>query len=73
MGLDAENVTDICEGGFNVTVCDEGNTTIWYYSVDNNPNVETAKNITVKIDTTPPGLTGCGIIHPMISTTQWCI
>jgi len=28
--------------------------TIWYYSVDNNSNVETAENVTIKIDVTPP-------------------
>jgi hypothetical protein len=51
-GPDAENVTDISENGFHVTVLDEGNTTIWYYSVDTNSNVEATKNVTVKIDTT---------------------
>jgi parallel beta-helix repeat protein len=54
MGPDAGNVTDISEGGFNVTVSDEVVTKIWYYSVDNNSNVENAKSITVKIDTKPP-------------------
>jgi hypothetical protein len=53
-GADAENVTEISEGGFNVTVSDEGITTIWYYSVNNNATSETVKNLTVKIDTTPP-------------------
>ena len=52
-GTDAENVTDITEATFNVTVSDEGVTTIWYYSVDNNATNETVKNVTVKIDTTP--------------------
>ena len=53
-GPDAENVTDISEDKFNVTVSDEGITTIWYYSVNNNATSETVKNLTVKIDTTPP-------------------
>ena len=36
---------------FNVTVSDEGSTTIYYYSVDKNetPNVESMKNLTVRI------------------------
>jgi len=54
VGPDAENVTDISEGRFNVSVTGEGVTTIWYYSVDNNSNIETTKNVTVRIDTTPP-------------------
>jgi len=54
VGPDAENVTDISEGRFNVTMSGEGVTTIWYYSVDNNSNIETTKNVTVRIDTTPP-------------------
>jgi len=53
-GPDAGNVTDISEGGFNVTVSDEGTTEIWFYSVDTNSNIEPIKNITVKIDTTQP-------------------
>ena len=56
-GPDAGNVTDITEGNFNVTVLKEGTTEIWYYSVDNNTNIETTKNVTVKIDTTSPILT----------------
>ena len=38
---------------FNVTVSDEGSTTIYYYSVDKNetPNVESMKNLTVRIKT----------------------
>ncbi|MFZ2071785.1 MAG: disaggregatase related repeat-containing protein [Halobacteriota archaeon] len=39
---------------FNVTVNNEGVTEIWYYSVDNNTNVESAKNVTLRIDTAPP-------------------
>ena len=54
MGPDAENVTDIGEDKFNVTVSDEGVTTIWYYTVNNNATSEPIKNVTVKIDTTPP-------------------
>jgi len=52
-GIDAENVSDITEDTFNVTVTDEGVTNIWYYSVDNNATNETVKNVTVKIDTKP--------------------
>jgi len=54
MGPDAENVTDIGEDKFNVTVSDEGVTTIWYYTVNNNATSEPIKNVTVRIDTTPP-------------------
>ena len=54
MGPDAENVTDIGEDKVNVTVSDEGVTTIWYYTVNNNATSEPIKNVTVKIDTTPP-------------------
>jgi len=53
-GTDAENVTDITEGKFNLTVLAEGVTNIWYYSVNNNSVTETVKNVTVKIDTTTP-------------------
>ena len=42
---------------FNVTVSDEGITTMWYNSVDNNSNIETIKNVTVKIDISPPKIT----------------
>ena len=43
---------------FDVTVTDEGNTTIWYYSVDTSttPNVEPTMNMTVWIDTSPPAI-----------------
>ena len=51
-GLDAENVTDISEDTFNLTIADEGATTIWYYSVNNNATSEAVKDVTVKIDTT---------------------
>ena len=54
-GPDAGNVADVSESGFNVAVWDEGDTTIWYYSVDNNFNVEAAKSVTVKIDATATG------------------
>ena len=55
-GQNAGNVTDISEGGFNVTVLGEGTTEIWYYSADTNttPNIETTKNVTVRVGTTPP-------------------
>jgi len=51
-GLVSDNITELT---FNVTVSDT--TTIWYYSVDKNetPNQETTKNLTVRIDTIPPG------------------
>jgi len=41
---------------FNVTISDECNTTIYYYSVDKNgtANVEVTKNLTVRIDRTKP-------------------
>ena len=55
-GPDAENVAAISESGFNVTVSDEGTTQIWYYSVDNDSNVEHVKDVTVKIDTTASGI-----------------
>ena len=51
-GQDAANVTDISEGEFNVTVSGEGNTTIWYRTVDDNSNVEPIKNVTVRIKLT---------------------
>lgn len=54
LGSDAENVSDISEDKFNLTVSDEGVTNIWYYSVNDNSVSETVKNLTVKIDTTPP-------------------
>jgi len=57
-GPDAENVSTISEDKFNVMVFEEGVTTIWYYSVDNNSNIETTKNVTVKINTTPPAANG---------------
>jgi len=58
-GSDAENVTDITESKFNVTVTDEGvTTTIWYYSVNDNSVTETVRSVTVKIDTTPPAANG---------------
>lgn len=50
-GTDAGNVTDVGESKFNITVMDEGVTTLWYYSVDNNSNFETVRNVTIKIDT----------------------
>ena len=59
-GTDAGNVTDITEGGFNVTVSDEGITQVWYYSVDLNSNVETTKDVTVKI----PHITSVTIQSP---------
>jgi hypothetical protein len=46
IGPDAGNVTDISENKFNVSVTNEGTTTIWYYSVDSNFNVEPTKNVT---------------------------
>jgi hypothetical protein len=52
VGPDAEDVTDITEDDFNVTVSDEGVTEIWFYSVDSNSNFEQpTKKITVKIKT----------------------
>ncbi|MEA2074274.1 MAG: carboxypeptidase-like regulatory domain-containing protein [Euryarchaeota archaeon] len=68
-GSDAENVSDISEDTFNVTVSDEGVTTIWYYSVDNNSNVENTKNVTVKINTTPPATNGA-LSGTITSTTD---
>jgi len=35
---------------FNITIDQEGETTIWFYSVDVNGNVEDMKNLTVKIN-----------------------
>ena len=53
-GPDAVNVTDIHEGNFNVTVLKEGLTEIWYYSVDNNSNIEHTKIIPLNFTTNEP-------------------
>jgi hypothetical protein len=58
-GTDAGNVSGVTAASFNVTVSDEGSTTIWYYSVDKNvtANEETPhKNLMVRIDKTEPGV-----------------
>ena len=57
-GTDAANVSNIDEDTFNLTVSDEGITTIWYYSVNNNATSETVKNMTVKIHTTNGTVSG---------------
>jgi hypothetical protein len=56
-GPDAGNVADISEDKFNVSVTNEGTTTLWYYTVDNNNNVEAIKSVTIKIDTASPNIT----------------
>jgi PGF-CTERM protein len=59
---------------FNVTIDTEGETTIWYYSVDLNetPNTEAVKNMTVKIDVTPPGtVTGLNETDASWMWIQW--
>ena len=73
IGPDAENVTDISEGRFNVSVTGEGVTTIWYYSVDTNtkPNVEPIKNLTVKIDYTAPIISNVSCIITNSTTITW--
>lgn len=42
---------------FNITITNEGTSTVWYYSVDVHGNVEQVKNLTVKIDYTAPIIT----------------
>jgi len=56
---------------FNVTIGEECNATIAYYSVDKNatPNVETAKNLTVRIDMTPPA--GVSNLHELAVGSTW--
>jgi PGF-CTERM protein len=48
-GPDEANVSSITEETFNLTVSDEGDTKIYYYSVDKNANVEATKDLTVRI------------------------
>jgi PGF-CTERM protein len=52
-GVDWLNETGDTDFSINITA--EGETTVWYYSVDNAGNPETTKNLTVRIDTIPPG------------------
>jgi len=48
---------------FNITITDEGTFTIWYYSVDIFGNKESVKNITLKIDITPPSIKNITVTH----------
>jgi len=41
-----------------VTISSEGTTTLTYFGTDNAGNIETAKTITIKLDKTPPSITG---------------
>ena len=56
---------------FNVTISNDVNVNIYYYSVDKNetPNVETAKNLTVRIDMTPP--VGVSDLHETAVGSTW--
>ena len=56
---------------FNVTVNDTGITEIWYYSVDNNTNIESTKNVSVKIDITSPNITNVASITTNSATITW--
>ncbi|MCW3134979.1 MAG: DNRLRE domain-containing protein [Methanophagales archaeon] len=48
---------------FNITITDEGTFTIRYYSVDIFGNKESVKNITLKIDITPPSIKNITVAH----------
>jgi hypothetical protein len=45
-------------GSANLSVVAEGTTTLTYFAVDNAGNQETAKTVTVRIDKTPPAISG---------------
>ncbi|TEU18449.1 MAG: hypothetical protein E3J21_05915 [Anaerolineales bacterium] len=46
------------------TISDEGTTTVYYRSNDNEDNVEPTKTQTIKIDKTPPTITGAATTPP---------
>lgn len=48
----------VAGNGASVTISAEGTTTLTYFAVDNAGNQETAKTLTVRIDRTPPTVTG---------------
>ncbi len=56
---------------FNITITDEGIFTIWYYSVDIFGNKERVKNITLKIDITPPLITNITVGHTNSTVITW--
>jgi hypothetical protein len=60
-GFDGSSWT-VYSGPF--TISDEGETTVYYRSTDNEDNVEATKTQTVKIDKTPPTITGAPTTTP---------
>jgi len=63
------NLTTPIPYNFTINVTAEGEHTIWYYSVDNESNVEPAKNLTVRIDRVAPGtVTG---LNETANGTYW--
>lgn len=55
----AQTGTDVIPGGSaSVTIAAEGTTTLTYFATDNAGNAETPKTLILKIDKTPPMITG---------------
>lgn len=50
-------------------ITEEGETTVTYFATDNNDNSETSQSITVRLDKTPPVITGS--FEPIPNTYGW--
>jgi hypothetical protein len=58
----------VVPGGLaSITISVEGITTITFFGTDNAGNIETAKTITIKLDKTPPTITGSRIPGPNVN------
>ncbi|AKG92420.1 hypothetical protein GAH_00224 [Geoglobus ahangari] len=57
------------EQPFSITISSEGETTIWYYSVDVNGSAEQVKSLTLKIDMTPPKIQNISVLSDVNSAT----
>ncbi len=66
-GAQTISSTTLFASSASVTVSTEGITTITFFGADNAGNIETTKTITIKLDKTPPSITGARTPPPNAS------